>query len=106
MHRPVTEAVPKIPPRNPVLLVDVGLILAQRVVVLRMRGRIVNDSQNLSVLRCLRDLIPLEWGLSRGVQPRLISQVCCIAAQTIPGVLCFLLHEALKSAVHRSKKDS
>jgi hypothetical protein len=59
--RPVTEAVPEVPPRHPILLVDIRLVLAQGVVVLQLRPGVIGERQYLSVLRSLGYFIPLVW---------------------------------------------
>jgi hypothetical protein len=97
IHEPIPEAVPKVPTRDPVLLAcmcqshillhafspaltNVGLVTAHRIVVLRMRRRVVDHGQDLSMLRCFGYLIPLVWRLDMCTCPRLVCQIVRVPA--------------------------
>jgi hypothetical protein len=65
LDEPVSEAVPKVPSSNPVLLIDIGHVATQVVVRSRMRTGIVDNRQNLEVFRRLGNFVPFV-GCSHG----------------------------------------
>jgi hypothetical protein len=60
-YQPVTETVPEVPPRYPVLFVDGRRVSAQIVKIPCLRASSIGERQYLSMLCSLRNLIPLVW---------------------------------------------
>jgi len=81
---PVSKAVPQVPPRDPVLLVDVGHVTTHRIVRFGLWTGIVHNGQDFAVFRGLRYLVPLIRNCNRRVRLGLIRQVEFISTQPVP----------------------
>lgn len=79
-HKPVAEAVPEIPPCNPILFVDVRHVPTHFIVGPGLGTGIVHYGQNLEVLGGLRNLVPLERSCYGWVQSRVFRKVAVIPA--------------------------
>jgi hypothetical protein len=93
---PVSEAVPKVPPCDPILLIDIGRIAAQAVVRPCIRTRIVDNGQDLQMLCRFGDFIPLVRRSDGRIFFGLIGQVLRISTQPVPRKLRFILYKDAK----------
>lgn len=75
---PVTEAMPEVPSRDPVLFVDMKHVTTDVIIRSCFRASIAYDHQNMQMFRRFRQLVPSIWFCYRGVCPRLLGQIVAV----------------------------
>ncbi|KAH8636544.1 hypothetical protein IG631_08379 [Alternaria alternata] len=91
VNLPVAETVPKVPPRNPVLFIDLGPVTTHIIIRSRFGASIADNRQNLRMLGSFRYLVPSIWLCYGRVGSRLLGQAVVIRAQSVSSNHGFVL---------------
>jgi hypothetical protein len=97
-HGPVSKRVPEIPSRDPILFIHARPILANCIIWPRMGGRIADNGQDLTMLRCLRYLVPFVWLTGGWIGPGMVGQAVRVAAQSVSRSRGLVLHACIRLA--------